>query len=77
MSIKERMTFAEELANAVKSKRKELGFTQEKLAGISGVGIRFLVELESGKKETLQIGKIQHVLKRLGLALQINIRNTN
>ena len=65
----------QDLANAVKKKRKELGFTQEKLSAISGVGIRFLVELESGEKETLQIGKVQQVLKRLGLSFQISERN--
>ena len=64
-----------DLANAVKNKRKELGLTQEKLSGISGVGIRFIVELEGGNKETLQIGKVQHVLKRLGLSLYVNERN--
>ncbi len=65
-------TFQQKLALAVKTKRKELKLTQEELAGISGVGMRFLVELEGGKKETLQIGKIQQVLKRLGLTLQID-----
>lgn len=65
-------TFQQKLALAVKTKRKELKLTQEMLAGISGVGMRFLVELEGGKKETLQIGKVQHVLKRLGLTLQID-----
>lgn len=63
------------LAQTVKNKRKELGLTQQQLAGISGVGVRFLVELENGKKETLQIGKIQQVLKRLNLDLQVNDKN--
>lgn len=65
-------TFQQKLAIAVKTKRKQLKLTQEELAGISGVGLRFLVELEGGKKETLQVGKIQQVLKRLGLTLQID-----
>lgn len=65
-------TFLQKLALAVKTKRKQLKLTQEELAGISGVGMRFLVELEGGKKETLQVGKIQQVLKRLGLTLQID-----
>lgn len=65
-------TFQQKLAMAVKTKRKQLKLTQEELAGISGVGMRFLVELEGGKKETLQIGKIEQVLKRLGLTLQID-----
>ena len=68
-------SFLQSLAAAVKSKRKKQNLTQEELAGISGVGLRFLVELESGKKSTLQIGKIQQVLKRLGLALIIDEKN--
>mgnify|MGYP001340725178 FL=1 len=68
-------SFLQSLAAAVKSKRKKQNLTQEELAGISGVGLRFLVELESGKKSTLQIGKIQQVLKRLGLALLIDEKN--
>lgn len=66
--------FLKNLAAAVKTKRKKLGLTQEKLAGIAGVGVRFLVELEGGDKETLQLGKVQQVLKRLGLSLQIDDR---
>lgn len=65
-------TFQQKLAIAVKTKRKQLKLTQEELAGISGVGMRFLVELEGGKKETLQVGKIQQVLKRLGLTLLVD-----
>ena len=65
-------TFQQKLSIAVKTKRKQLKLTQQELAGISGVGMRFIVELEGGKKESLQIGKIQQVLKRLGLTLQVS-----
>ncbi len=63
--------FIKELGMAIRKKRKELKLTQQELAGVSGVGLRFVVELESGKKITLQIGKIEQVLKRLGLRLKI------
>lgn len=63
--------FIKELGMTIRKKRKELKLTQQELAGVSGVGLRFVVELESGKKITLQIGKIEQVLKRLGLRLKI------
>ena len=59
------------IAEFVKQRRKELKLTQEELALRSGVGIRFLRELERGKK-TLQMDKVNEVLrmfgKQLGLA---------
>ena len=64
--------FLQKLAMTVKKKRKEKSLTQQELAGISGVGLRFIVELESGQKSTLQIGKILQVLKRLGIKIDIN-----
>ena len=49
----------------VKERRKKLGLTQEELARRSGVGLRFLRELEQGK-ETLQINKVNQVLNFFG-----------
>ncbi len=53
------------IALFVKEKRKKLGLTQEALAKRSGVGLRFIRELEQGK-ETLQINKIDQVLFLFG-----------
>ena len=45
-----------------------LGFTQEELAIKAGVGIRFIREMEKGK-ETLQMDKVNQVLKLFGYEL--------
>ena len=49
----------------VRQHRKELGYTQEQLAERCGVGIRFLKELELGKK-TLRFDKVNQVLAYFG-----------
>ena len=48
--------------------RKAQGLTQTQLAGLSGVGITFLSNLENGK-ETAELGKTLNVLATLGLDL--------
>jgi len=45
-----------DLAATVKATRRALKLTQAELAAASGVGIRFVVELEAGKP-TVQLGK--------------------
>lgn len=52
----------------VKEKRKELGLTQEDLAGKAGVGLRFLREMEQGKP-SLRMDKVNQVLFLLGAEL--------
>ncbi|MCJ7553823.1 MAG: type II toxin-antitoxin system Y4mF family antitoxin [Ignavibacteriaceae bacterium] len=53
------------LPDFVKEKRKKLNLTQEQLAARSGVGLRFIRELEQGKK-TLQMDKVNLVLFLFG-----------
>lgn len=48
--------------------RKQQGLTQVELAGLSGVGSRFLSELERGK-ESCELGKTLQILKMLGVEL--------
>ena len=45
--------------------RKQFGLTQEELAAKSGVGLRFVRELEQGK-ETLRLDKVNQVLLLFG-----------
>ncbi len=52
----------------VRKKRKELKLTQKELCMRSGVGLRFLRELEHGKK-TLKMDKVDQVLHFLGYEL--------
>lgn len=49
------------LSIAVKTLRKEYNLTQEDLAIKSGVGLRFLRELEQGKT-TVRLDKVNQVL---------------
>jgi y4mF family transcriptional regulator len=53
------------LSQFVKSKRKSVGLTQEELSYKSGVGLRFIRELEQGK-ESLQMNKVNQVLALFG-----------
>ena len=53
------------LAKFIKAKRKEFGLTQVDLSQKSGVGLRFVREMEQGK-ETLRLDKINQVLALFG-----------
>lgn len=57
-----------EVGELVRRVRKEIGMTQGDLAGSSGVGLRFIVDLEKGKP-TCEIGKVMHVLQMLGIVM--------
>lgn len=56
------------LPQYVKQKRKENNITQEELSFSAGVGLRFIRDLEQGKK-TLRIDKVNQVLKVFGSEL--------
>ena len=53
------------LANFVKEMRKKYNLTQIDLADKSGVGIRFVRDLEQGK-QTLRMDKVNQVLSLFG-----------
>jgi y4mF family transcriptional regulator len=53
------------IADFVKEMRKKFGLTQVDLADKSGVGLRFVRELEQGK-QTLRMDKINQVLRLFG-----------
>lgn len=54
------------IGKLIRETRIELGLTQESLAMTSGVGRRFVVELEHGKS-TCELGKVLNVLNMLGI----------
>ncbi|MCZ2328958.1 type II toxin-antitoxin system Y4mF family antitoxin [Bartonella sp. F02] len=54
----------------VRDVRKQQKLTQEQLAATSGVGVRFIRDLERGK-ESCQIEKTLNVLATLGIDIQI------
>ena len=53
------------LSSYVKEMRKQFRLTQVDLAAKSGVGLRFVRELEQGK-ETLRLDKVKQVLLLFG-----------
>ncbi len=59
-----------EVGSLVQSVRKQQGMTQIDVAGLGGIGNRFIVDLEKGK-ETVQMQKAMDVLALLGLELVI------
>lgn len=58
------------LGQVVRSARKQHGLTQPQLALASGVGVRFIVELEAGKP-TLRLATMLRVLNALGGTLAV------
>ncbi|TSK07817.1 MAG: helix-turn-helix transcriptional regulator [Geobacter sp.] len=58
------------LGTRIREARKEKNLTLRQLAEFCNVGIRFLSELENGK-ETVELGKVLLVLKRLNIELQV------
>lgn len=56
------------LQEFVKKKRKSLKLTQKEMSEKSGVGIRFVRELERGK-QTLKMDKVNQVLALFGFEL--------
>lgn len=58
------------LGAIVRQERKAQKLTQAELAAVSGVGIRFIVDLEAGKP-TLQLQKALHVVRTLGCTVTI------
>jgi y4mF family transcriptional regulator len=71
-----KVTTAKELGGLVRRKRKEVGALQESTAAMSGVGTKFLSQVENGK-ETAELGKVLQVLKSLGLELYVFPRSEN
>jgi len=62
-----------QLGILVRKTRKLQGITQEQLSAVSGVGIRFIRELEHGK-ESCEIGKVIQVMQTLGITVFASIR---
>ena len=61
----------EKLGEMIRQARKEQKLTQEQLAATTGVGIRFIRELEQGK-ESCHIGKALQVVAMLGIDIEAN-----
>jgi HTH-type transcriptional regulator / antitoxin HipB len=64
------MGSTEQLGDALRAARKQLGLTQPQLALAAGVGVRFIVDLEAGKA-TLRLENVLRVIDALGGTLQL------
>lgn len=54
------------IGNYIKTERKKAGLTQEEFALRSGLGLRFVRELEAGK-ETVRLDKVNQALAMFGM----------
>jgi len=54
------------IGDFIKQNRKQLGLTQEAFAIRSGLGLRFVRELEQGK-ETVRLDKVNQALAMFGM----------
>ena len=61
----------EQLGNALRAARKFLALTQPQLALAAGVGVRFIVDLEAGKR-TLRLENVLRVIDALGGVVQLS-----
>ena len=55
----------QQLGQALRSARKQLGLTQSELALTAGAGVRFIVDLEAGKP-TVRLETVMRVIEALG-----------
>ena len=60
-----------QLGEAIRAARKQLALTQPQLALVAGVGVRFVVELESGKP-SVRLAQVLRVIDALGGEIALN-----
>lgn len=67
-----RTTNATDFGNLIRDARKKAKLTQADLAAASGIGERFVRELEKGK-ESCQLGKALLVAQMLGIKIEAKL----
>lgn len=68
-----RVSSSAELGQLIRARRKEVGLVLVDAAGLMGVSVRFLSEVERGKPRA-SLSKVLHVLERLGLDVWVTPR---
>lgn len=68
-----KITDSKSLGEAIRSRRKELKYTQNYISEITGLSVSFLSDLENGKA-TAEIGKTIEVINLLGLDITVEAR---
>ena len=64
------------ISEFIKQNRKALGLTQEEFAMRAGLGLRFVRELEQGKK-TLRLDKVNQALAVFGAHVSVGRLNSD
>ena len=62
-----------DVGQALKKRRKELGYTQSYISEFTGFSVSFLSDLENGKS-TAELGKALYLASILGLDLTMEAR---
>ena len=68
------ITDAKEFGDALRQRRKDLGYTQAFLSEFSGFSVTFISDLENGKS-TAELGKAIYLANLLGLDCSLTPRN--
>lgn len=64
---------SKQFGNAIKKRRKELGYTQSYVSEVTGLSASFISNLENGKVTT-ELGKAIFLANTLGLDIEIKVR---
>lgn len=68
-----KVTKPEDMGALIRQRRKQAGLTLQQAAGLAGVGVRFLSELERGKR-TIQFGMAMEVLQQFGFEVFVRAK---
>ena len=68
-----KITDAKSFGNALRKRRKDLGYTQSYISEFTGFSVSFLSDLENGKS-TAELGKALYLASILGLDLTMEAR---
>ena len=61
-----------EIGETVRRKRKELGYTQHRLAQLSGMSRTRINQIESGQAFDMKLGSIASILDAMGMSFRIS-----
>ena len=68
-----KVTDSKSFGNAVRARRKDMGYTQKYISEFTGISVSFLSDLENGKK-TIELDKALKIANLLGLDVELNAR---
>ena len=68
-----KITDAKSFGEALRKRRKELGYTQNYISEFTGFSVSFLSDLENGKS-TAELGKALYLASTLGLDINMEAR---